>query len=296
MKRTILTLMLAVCLLIVSAGAYAEGLPSRPDVLPVPPTGANDSALPQPGGGGSKQNPLPNPGSFFGSEGELADEAFQFEGASYEVWYYDMVPGWNEQMNTYLMECTVAGYEWNYQTISGSPAYVFTAGGLRAMLFVDYYGKIMLMKQDGITMDEVELPGPIELEKGKLRLILNGEVINFDGGKAFSGGGEIVCRFFEQGTAAIIDVRLPLNITTASQYSLNQKNKRDNYDEFLVEYRRQQYSQSHFHSSADYINASITYAQITSWDLPREIKGHYEGVFDGGKNTLVIDFYTGYSY
>ncbi len=296
MKRTIITLLLAACLLIVSAGAYAEGLPSRPDTLPVPSTGTNDSALPVPDSPGAAQKPLPNPGSFFGSEGELTDAAFQFEGAIYEVWYYDMVPGWNEQMNTYLMECTVAGYEWSYQTISGSPAYVFTAGALRAMLFVDYYGKIMLMKQDGINMDDVVLSGPIEMEKGKLRLILNGEVINFDGGKAFSGGGEIVCRFFEQSTASIIDVRLPVNISTAAQYSLNQKNKRDNYDEFLVEYKRQQYSQSHFHSSADYITATIAYAQTTSWDMPREIKVHYEGVFDGGKNTLVIDFYTDYSY
>ena len=283
MKRKILTMILAVSLLLTS-GALGEALPSRPDVLPVPESTVEQAPE------------MPNPGSYFGTEGKLDQSGFSYQGGSYEIWYYEAIPGWNENLNQFLTDCMAAGYEWTTETIEGKNAYVFNGGGKKAYLFTDYYGAIMFMKEEGLPMSAFVKPEEAEPEKGQMRAVINGNVFRFVNGSAYSHNGEIVCKFFEKRTMKIFNLRLPLDIMTGETYTLDQNNKRKNGDEFMASYDGKEYSQYGFHSGMDGIHATILYAQVTSFDLPREIKGHYEGSFNSGKDTLILDFYVEYSY
>ena len=287
MKIRIIILLLTVCFLFTS-GALADALPSRPDVLPVPDIQSHETAR------------IPNPGSYFGKEGKLDQTGYSYQGELYEIWYFEAIPGWDQNLNQFLMDCTAAGYEWKKESIEDKDAYVFSNGEKKAYLFPDYYGMIMFMKQEDIPMsDFVRQEDPAEaLEKGELRAVINGTVYQFNGGHSFMQDGMIECMFYKEKTRDILKVYLPVSIKTGETYTIDQKSKRQSWSEFMVECRTLDFyfSQSHLYSSVDGIRANIIYAQTTSFDLPREIKCHYEGTFEGGANTIVMDFYTGYDY
>lgn len=265
--------------------------------LPFPIHGESDGALPAPPIVVTV-DPLPNPGTYFGTAETLASEGYKYKGRVYDVYYYDSVPGWNSYMNEWLMACESAGFTWEAEKIDGNQAYVITSGKGQALFFPEYSGTIMLMIENTLEMEKAE-PIDKELEFKTIRMVFNGTQYTFTNAEAFKLNGSIVCKGYDVSHNMLGWVYLPTYIETGSHYRITKEdaNEYGTYDfTFLIEIGHDQYSAMKFTGPGDYIDVTIDFCDLKNFGDTRKIQCSYEAVLENGKDEISIEVNVPYSY
>ena len=241
--------------------------------------------------------PLPNPGNFFG-EGSCSMADYAYEEGTYDVWVYPQDANWGKNVNSWIAACEAAKIPWDISTIDGNTAYLATSGELTAILIPDYNEVVMLMLPTGMEMEGFEKPDIGPIQKGEIRVDVNGTPYTFTGIRTSS---------FLKGNWSASDyntsilLAIPTVVSTGDTFTYQRKGLED-IDAFSMtllmindvpylwteanpsDPLRSNYK-SRFTGDADSVVLKITYAANDY------VRGTLEGVFDDGKTKISLEFY-----